>query len=148
MDTYAGMIPDELLHERLLAVRNRNWEEVVRRRGEAGEGVLILTDGDQVIGLCEFGPTDDDDDDPSLTGHVFRLFVDPSHQGRGGGRLLLEAACGDLRTIAKEEATLWVLESDERARGFYDHLGWHPDGGRHGVPAVDIRYRLDLRTPS
>ena len=145
MDTYGGMIPDHILHERLLAVRNRNWEEVIRRRGEAGEGVLTLIDGDEVIGLCEFGPTEDEDDDPSLTGHVFRLFVDPSHQGRGGGGLLLKAACGELRAAAKEEATLWVFESDEGARRFYDRLGWRPDGGRHGVPSADIRYRLDLR---
>ena len=145
--TYAGMITDEVLQERLLAVRNRDWEEVIRRRVEVGEGVLTLIDRDEVIGLCEFGPTEDEDDDPSLTGHVFRLFIDPSQQGRGGGQLLLEAACGDLRAAAKEEATLWVFESDERARRLYDHLGWRPDGARHGVPAADIRYRLDLRIP-
>jgi hypothetical protein len=37
-------------------------------------------------------------------------------------------------------ATLWVLEADtQRARPFYEHLGWQWDGARH--------LRTDLRDP-
>ena len=62
------------------------------------------------------------------------LYVLPELWGRGIGRDLL-AAAGDV-------SELWVLESNERARRFYERFGWAPDGsGRevHGV--LELRYR-------
>jgi hypothetical protein len=45
-------------------------------------------------------------------------------------------------------ATLWVLESDERARSFYERVGWKPDGKRKSEPMTDaitdLRYRVVL----
>ena len=125
---------------RLSKVRDREWEDVISHRRESGSGVLALVDEGRLVGLCEFGPTDDADDDPRVTGHVFRLFIDPVHQGRGGGRLLVDAARVHFLDAQMKEATLWVLESDARARGFYEHLGWHHDGRRQGEVA-DVRYR-------
>jgi ribosomal protein S18 acetylase RimI-like enzyme len=109
-----------------------------------GDGALALLQDELIVGLCEFGSTEDTDDDPSRTGQVFRLYVDPLLHGRGGGRLLLEAACDHLRAAAREDVTLWVLESDPRARGFYERLGWRNDGGRKRSVVVDLRYRLEL----
>jgi ribosomal protein S18 acetylase RimI-like enzyme len=42
--------------------------------------------------------------------------------------------------------SLWVARSNERARGFYERLGWRPDG-RDDEPffgAPQIRYRIEL----
>lgn len=52
-------------------------------------------------------------------------------------------ACGD---EGYDEATLWVLESNVRARGFYATHGWAADGGAEAVdgaagPARKLRYR-------
>ena len=48
-----------------------------------------------------------------------------------------------------EEATLWVLEDNPRARRFYEAAGWEFDGGREifsrgGVDAWEIRYHKRL----
>jgi GNAT superfamily N-acetyltransferase len=145
IDTYSRAVPDNIVAERLPRVRELDWEELMRRRRRtAGAGVLALVEDGQLVGLCEFGPTEDGDDDPRVAGHVFRLFINPSHQSAGGGRLLLATARDHLLAVEMKEATLWVLESDERARGFYEHLGWQPDGARQGEAVADIRYRLTL----
>lgn len=117
----------------------------MRVRSAAGGGVVVLADEERLVGLCEFGPTEDVDDDARPTGHLFRLFIERMYQNMGGGRLLVDAACGHLRALGFECATLWVLESDGRARGFYEHLGWQPNGGRRGEPVADVRYALILR---
>ena len=45
-------------------------------------------------------------------------------------------------------ATLWVLETNARARSWYERLGWRATGERKTVYAPasidDVRYRLEL----
>lgn len=46
-------------------------------------------------------------------------------------------------------ATLWVLVTNRRARGFYEHLGWSLDGQKEtewcgDIPLVEVRYRLAI----
>ena len=52
---------------------------------------------------------------------------------------------------AYDEATLWVLEDNPRARRFYELAGWRPDGARKAdewfeVSATEVRYRKRLRS--
>jgi GNAT superfamily N-acetyltransferase len=140
-DTYRDLLPPGMFDERLRAHRHRDWVDGVGAQEAAGGGVLALIDGGDVVGFCQYGPTEDPDDVSDLVGHVHRLFVVPRQQWRGGGRLLLTRACDALRSNTRQAATVWVLEKDDRARGFYEHLGWRLDGGRKDP---DVRYRLSL----
>ena len=58
---------------------------------------------------------------------------------------MLAAAVNRLREAGADRATLWVLETDQSARGFYERLGWKPDGLRKFGPPTDVRYQLPLR---
>ena len=57
-----------------------------------------------------------------------------------------------LRALADEafaEATLWVLDTNERARRFYEAGGWRLDGADKvdtigGVGIREVRYRRPL----
>jgi hypothetical protein len=40
----------------------------------------------------------------------------------------MQAGMHELRDLGMREATLWVLRDNLRARRFYEHLGWTPDG--------------------
>ena len=58
-------------------------------------------------------------------------------------------AIDEMRTLGFNSATLWVLDSNERGRGFYDRGGWRTDGAvklddSYGDPIREIRYRLEL----
>jgi GNAT superfamily N-acetyltransferase len=66
--------------------------------------------------------------------------------GTGLGRELMAAACRGLAAAGYEQATLWVLAGNARARRFYDRAGWVPDGSQKqdeiaGLGVTEVRYR-------
>jgi ribosomal protein S18 acetylase RimI-like enzyme len=86
-----------------------------------------------------------DDDVAEGTGELYALYVDPDEWGAGHGRALDEAARAHLRGALFTGAVLWVLEDNERARGFYERCGWVDDGTRRSHEgAVAVRYRVGL----
>jgi len=144
--TYVGQVSDALARERIAKAKARDWAAYAEMRTRTGGGVLVLIHDQQPVGFCEFGPTEDTDDDPQRIGHIMRLYVNPLHQGHGGGKLLIESACTRLAGDGYEEATLWTLDApSNRAHGFYTHLGWTNEGIRNTEQPPDIRYRRRLR---
>jgi len=144
-NTYVGQVPNALAHERIAKARARDWARYGEMRIRAGGGVVVLIRDQEVVGFCEFGPTEDEDEDPHRIGHIMRLYVHPLHQGLGGGKLLVETASARLTGDGYEEATLWTLEApSNRAHGFYVHLGWTNDGTRNNAEPPDVRYRRHL----
>ena len=81
-------------------------------------------------------------------GELYAIYVEPSSWSTGAGRALIERAEQELAE-RYDQATLWVLEDNPRARGFYERAGWTSDGGRKaeerlGVRAPEVRYRKRL----
>ena len=144
-ETYAGQVHDALARERIAKARARDWAEHGDLRTRTGGGVVVLIHDQEVVGFCEFGPTQDADDDPQRVGHIMRLYVRPRHQGQGGGKLLVASTCERLAGDGYEEATLWTPEAAANgAHGFYAHLGWTNEGIRNGERPPDVRYRRRL----
>ena len=84
-----------------------------------------------------------DPDDPAF-GHITRLYVDPREWGQGMGRSLYDSAISYLTQTGYTQASLWVLERNQRARSWYERLGWNCTGQRKSVPesagVEDLRY--------
>ena len=138
---YAHIFPPEApapTPEEVLA----QWDDWLRAGSHRG---FVATAGDEVLGAVLAGP----DPAEEAAGHLSRLYVDPDHWGAGVGTLLYRSAVAHLRAARFDQATLWVLERNERARGWYERLGWRATGERKAVyePAGidDLRYRLTLR---
>ena len=143
--TYLGQVPDAVADDGIARARDRDWSEHSDLRLRLGGGVLVVVEDREVVGFCEYGPTEDADDDPRRVGHIMRLFVHPPHRSRGGGRLLLEAACARLAAGGCENVTLWTLEAEDNlAHGFYAHLGWTLERVHRTDDPDDIRYRRQL----
>src|ERR1700729_1195591 len=68
MATYRGLVPESFYRERSTAHGGRDWADLVRRQRAEGGGVLIARRYGCIDGLCQYGPTDDDDDDPVVGG--------------------------------------------------------------------------------
>ena len=144
--TYAALVPAEFFDHRLQAHRRRDWQELLVAQQRACGGVLLARDASsRLIGFCQFGATEDEDDDPAEIGEIMRLYVLPGEQRNGVGRALVERALSELRAQAKTFATLWVLEADSRAVRFYERTGWTADGARRFDGATDVRYRRPLQ---
>lgn len=87
----------------------------------------ITQDGARVVGFAVTGPSQDADA-TERTGEVYAIYLEPDRVGTGAGRALFEHAVGDLRERGFEAVTLWVLETNDRARRFYEVAGWEHDG--------------------
>ena len=98
-----------------------------------------------MVGFVTFGPSEDEPLDPRV-GEVYAIYVDTSYWDRGYGRDLFAAAVRGLTDAGFGAATLWVLETNTRARRFYEAAGWITDGGkktdqRGDVVLHEVRYR-------
>jgi GNAT superfamily N-acetyltransferase len=87
----------------------------------------VAEDERGAAGFAVTGPSQDADADPK-TGEVYAIYLEPDRVGTGVGRELFAHAVGDLRARGFRTATLWVLETNEPARRFYEIAGWKPDG--------------------
>ena len=109
----------------------------------------VAEDGGHVVGFAVTGRSEDADAD-DRTGELYAIYLEPDRVGTGLGRVLFEHAIGDLRDRGFVVATLWVLETNEQARRFYEAAGWEPDGTTTSE-RVDcemrptVRYRTGLR---
>jgi ribosomal protein S18 acetylase RimI-like enzyme len=139
---YRGLLPDELLASLSVEERTERWQEWLR----GGVGMIVLERDEAVMGFAAFGPARDGDAD---VGEVYAIYLDPREWGRGSGRALMDAAVARLRESGFDEAVLWVLETNERARRFYGAGGWRTDGAtkvdiRRGFELPEVRYRREL----
>jgi ribosomal protein S18 acetylase RimI-like enzyme len=144
---YRGQLTDEYLdglsvderleqHRRSLEQPRAEWR------------TWVADDDGRVKGFAVTGPSEDADAEPS-TGEVYAIYLEPDRVGTGLGRELLEHALADLRERGFSVVTLWVLQTNERARRFYEAAGWRTDG-TEANERVDcemrptVRYRVEL----
>jgi len=155
---YRGLLPQSHL-DGLDPGRSRvQWKSVLGTTAWPSAGTLVLVDSDaasvppteSIIGFAGLSPTrDDDDDDPTSVGELQTLYLDPGAWRHGAGSLLLHAAQDQLSRAGFVTASAWVLETNVRARTFYEHHGWRFDGSTKlhdwGTFVVtDVRYRRPL----
>jgi GNAT superfamily N-acetyltransferase len=78
------------------------------------------------------------------------LYVRPEHWGSGLGRKLHDEVLDRLRAGGSPRCHLWVLEHNDRARRFYERLGWRENGDTRVVPfppnPIDVGYTIELET--
>ena len=143
---YRGLLPDDLIASLDVSLRERRWRSILHQP----EWTLLVA-GEQatsaVVGFACCGPSRDDDAE-ATTGEVTAIYAHPDVWGRGVGAALLSASTATLASRYLR-ATLWVLDTNSRARDFYERLGWRADGAvkheeREGFTLVECRYRLDL----
>jgi GNAT superfamily N-acetyltransferase len=151
---YRGLLPQEYLAGLDPADRVARWRDTLVAQGaEAGAGgllrrVVVAVDGGIIRGFASFGPTRDTDEDPQRTGEVYAIYLLPDAWDRGLGRMLMAAVVSQLGG-AYAQATLWVLDANERARQFYARNGWTEDGSvkqddSRGFVIPEVRYRRTL----
>jgi ribosomal protein S18 acetylase RimI-like enzyme len=116
-DAYRGVIPGREL-EKMVARRGPKWWQGAIRRGSR----LVVLDFDESIGgYASYGRNRL----PKLPyqGEIFELYLAPEFQGLGFGRRLFEVVRKDLLEHGYHTLLVWALAGNERATGFYQHLG-------------------------
>ena len=142
---YRGQLPDDVLDGLDVGRRTTAWRRFL---GDEGQFTFVAEDGGRITGFAHGNAAREDNPD-GKTGEVFAIYASPGAWGTGAGRELMAAAVEWLRSAGYREAVLWVLDSNARARRFYELAGWTPDGTTKddvlaGVAVTEVRYRRTL----
>ena len=146
---YRGLLPQAYLDGLDPSQRTGQWEQILSAAGWSRDGTLVADAGGPLSGFVSYGPARDDDADSRLAGEIYAIYLVPAAWDEGIGRQLMEAALGCLAEAGFGQAILWVLDSNVRARRFYEAGGWLADGtakgdDSFGVPMTEVRYRRSL----
>jgi len=146
-EAYRDLLPATYLAALSVEARERYWADELAVLPAERRPWLAEADG-EVVGFVHVGPSRDEGASPS-TGEIYALYVRPECWDRGVGRNLLVHGERDPLSHGYDQATLWVLEGNERARRFYEAAGWQTDGATKtdyigGQPISEVRYRRSL----
>ncbi len=121
------------------------WARLV---ADPAKTVLAATVDGEVIAGVVFG--DFPDLAPPGWGHLAKLYVLPSHAGRGIGSTLHDAAVTQLAARGYDMLWLWVLEGNLAARRMYERRGWIAREERRtdwpGSGVSEMGYALEVVT--
>jgi len=134
---YAGIVPDDVLASMDVAARIERYRERIGKPSQF-ESLLVL-DGAAIVGYTSIGPYRIGQHEGVLSrrvGEVVAIYVDPPRWGTGAGRALMDAAVARLAARGFASVRLWVLADNHRARGFYQRVGFVPDGARASYPVT------------
>lgn len=139
IETYTGLIDDAYL-------KTLSVERQLKRAGNELENVIVAELNGEVVGFCRRGAYRDQD--VSKCGEVMAIYILKKAQGMGIGRALMEKALSALSASGYTQCKLWALANNEHAAGFYEKMGFAPDGGETflqlGSPARCIRFTRAL----
>jgi ribosomal protein S18 acetylase RimI-like enzyme len=146
---YRGLLPQAYLDGLQPAQRVGRWERSISEADGITAATLLADAGGRPVGFVSYGPARDPDADPRRIGQIDAIYLAPAAWGQGIGRKLMDAALERLVFAGFSEATLWVLDSNARARRFYEAGGWVADGTQRrdedrGFPVTQIRYQKPL----
>ena len=129
----AHIFPPERYPYPLEDVRKR-WRQAL---ADPASTVLVAVEGEGAAGVAACR-------DDWLDG----LYVLPAWWGRGVARALHDDVLERLRAAGSRRCRLWGLEHHDRARRFYERLGWRENGGTRVVPfppnPTDVGYTIEL----
>jgi GNAT superfamily N-acetyltransferase len=110
------------------------WEEFL---GDDGVQVLVAEESGTAVGVAA-----------CRAEWLDGLYVLPEWWRRGVGRALHDHVLERLRAAGSQRCHLWVLEHNDRARRFYERLGWSENGTSRVVAfppsPIDLGYSISL----
>ena len=149
---YAGRLPQDFLDGLEPTRRQPVWERSLAEMSWPRRGILVADVDGAVAGFADLRPTRDEDEDPGTVAELVSIYLAPHAWGAGIGRELMAAVLDTAARAGFRHITLWVLDTNDRARRFYDAAGWRPDGTAKqdtigGARITEIRYRRALDRP-
>jgi ribosomal protein S18 acetylase RimI-like enzyme len=146
---YRGMLPQSYLDSLDPAQRVDRWERMLSATDWSRGGILVADAGEYLPGFVSYGPARDDDVDSQCVGEIYAIYLMPAAWGKGIGKQLIVAALERLGEAGFDLVILWVLDSNVRARRFYEAGGWLADGAARrdegpGFAMTEVRYGRPL----
>ena len=124
-ETYRGLLPNDLLENLQLDQRAELWRQIIASNQlSPSSAQYIARSKKQIVGFGSCGPG------RSRTcvkegyeGEISTLYVLNSHQHRGIGSALFHQMTVRLSSEGINSLSLWVLDTNLKARSFYERRG-------------------------
>ncbi|MCC9705613.1 GNAT family N-acetyltransferase [Streptomyces sp. MNU76] len=140
---YAGLVPQSYLDAMRVTEDAERRRELLLKPGNPVVNLVAERAG-EIVGWAAYGPYRDGE---VRTGdaELYALYVHPGHWGGGVGAALLCTSAERCAAAGHDRMLLWVLKDNVRARRFYEHHGFTPDGTEEpfeveGVEVPEVRY--------
>ncbi|WP_435243623.1 GNAT family N-acetyltransferase [Streptomyces cucumeris] len=142
---FAGLVPQRYLNAMDPSREESEWRTHIAETRWPSSGVLVAETEAGIVGFAGLGPSQET---PAVA-EIGTLYAMPEVWGTGIGKQLMLATLTALGQAEYTQATLWVLEDNERARRLYEAAGWRADGAgvedaTGGVSLNRLRYRRPL----
>ncbi|HEY1447699.1 MAG TPA: GNAT family N-acetyltransferase [Caulobacteraceae bacterium] len=118
-ETYPGLLPSQYLARMSVGAHATRWRRQLACP-RTGEVVLVAEGPHGLTAYCAGALAEDGE------AEIFTLYLLKSVQGSGLGRRLFATSARVLEAEGALALKVWVLNGNERARGFYAHLGGTP----------------------
>ncbi len=145
---YAGQVPQAYLDGLAVTRRGQAIQAMLARSSGPSRGFLVAENASgRVLGFANVRPSEENLG--SGEGELQTLYVHPDAWRHGVGSELMRACLQLLRSEGRVEAVLWVLDTNDRARRFYENRGWVLDEATRPIVIaeqrlVEVRYRRTL----
>jgi ribosomal protein S18 acetylase RimI-like enzyme len=78
---------------------------------------------------------------------LMSVWLSPDLRGTGVATRLVDAVRGQARRSGASLISLWVTDANERARAFYERLGFEPTGRHQLMPEQPDHWETELARP-
>ncbi|MFB6719407.1 GNAT family N-acetyltransferase [Kribbella sp. NPDC056345] len=124
---HQGQVPADVLQSRTYESSAAAWRRDLTTPSP-GEYISVAASGGELVGVAMVGPPHPWPDDDTArsevpTAECWALYVDPSHQRKGIGRLLIADFSRHLADRGTRRLLVGVLTANAPARAFYESLG-------------------------
>jgi RimJ/RimL family protein N-acetyltransferase len=142
---FAGVIPQHYLDAMDPASGTPDWEARLRDAQWPAAGALLVEVEQKAVAFTGFGPVDG----TRTVAEIGTFYALPEVWGTGVGKRLMATTVTTLEQAGYEQAALWVLAANTRARRLYEAAGWRADGTivddlTAGVSLPKLRYHRSL----
>ena len=124
---YRGVLDDELLDGLNWRDRRKYWKRILERPTIPESTNYVIVADDHIVGFARVGPCRDEDRSDAAQWELYGLYLEPSSIGRGLGVTLTNHAFAHI-PVHVDEISLWVIAANDRARKFYERIGFILDG--------------------
>ena len=121
---YKGLMPDDFLANLSIESRKTQWQQWLEQNEQA---MMVCEVNNNIVGFSSAGKARDSD----LNNHVaelYTLYLLLDFWGKGYGKKLYQETLKELTARGYKQFVLWVLDSNQRGRTFYEAMGLRPDG--------------------
>ncbi len=135
---YNDIVPKEIIDK-----HNTRWPMIWNKMLTSNiDSHYVITLDRLIMGFLTIAPARDNDLNESFC-EIVGLYLDPKHIGAGYGKLAIDWIKNEIKSRGYDKISLWVLESNKRARRFYEKSGFKYDGKTKSSGLADtqeIRY--------